>query len=192
MIDLTSSATRLAGIVGQVKDDQLEDPTPCPDFTVAALLDHIAGFCLAFTGGALKQPAEGHAGPSGSAETLIDGWRLEIPERLAALAEAWSSADAWDGMTVVAGVDLPGEQAGLFALDEVVMHGWDLAQATGQSIEIDDDVVSALEQLLVPLTAPDMAAIRDNLFGPIVRAPDGGSRTGQVLGLAGRGPAWPR
>jgi len=63
MIDLSSSATQLAGIVGQVKDDQLDDPTPCPDYSVAGLLDHIAGFCLAFTGGALKQSVRAGSGP---------------------------------------------------------------------------------------------------------------------------------
>ena len=193
MIDLSSPATRLAGIVGQVQDDQLDDATPCPDYTVAGLLDHIVGFCDAFTAGAMKQSSgPGPAGPSGSAEGLVAGWRLEIPERLAGLAEAWSSPDAWEGMTVVAGVDLPGEQAGLFALDEIVMHGWDLAQATGQSFEIDDEALGPLEQLLVPLAAPEMAEIRDNLFGPIVHAPGGGTRVDQVLGLAGRGPAWQR
>src|ERR1700710_1937356 len=122
MIDLTTSAVQLIGIVGAVDDGQLSDPTPCPNFTVAALLDHIAGFCLAFTGGALKQPPEGHGGPSAGADALMDDWRTVIPERLTRLADVWGAPDAWDGMTVVAGVDLPGEQAGLFALDEVVMH----------------------------------------------------------------------
>ena len=35
-------------------------------------------------------------------------------------------------MTKAGGVDLPGEVGGLVALDEVLMHGWDLARATGQ------------------------------------------------------------
>jgi uncharacterized protein (TIGR03086 family) len=192
MIDLTPSINQLVGIVGHVKDDQLEDPTPCADYTVGALLDHIAGFCLAFTGGALKEPPVGHGGPSGSAETLMAGWRTEIPSRLGTLAEAWRAPDAWEGMTVVAGVDLPGAQAGLFGLDEVVMHTWDLAKATGQSFDIDDEAAGALEQLLVPLPAPEMAQVRGGLFGPIVEASGDGSRAERVLGLTGRDPAWGR
>ncbi len=39
-------------------------------------------------------------------------------------------------MTKAGGVDLPGEVAGLVALDELVVHGWDVARATGQAYDV--------------------------------------------------------
>jgi len=125
---------------------------------------------------------------------LIAGWRLEIPELLAGLAEAWSSPDAWEGMTVVAGVDLPGEQAGLFALDEIVMHGWEpWPRPPASPFEIDDDAVGPLEQLLVPLAAPEMARdTRQPVSARSSTRPAVGVASISVLGLAGRGPAWQR
>jgi hypothetical protein len=35
-------------------------------------------------------------------------------------------------MTPVGGVTLPGEIAGQVALDEIVLHAWDLARGTGR------------------------------------------------------------
>ena len=48
------------------------------------------------------------------------------------MAEAWQDPAAWEGMTAAGGVDLRGEVAGVVALDELVIHGWDLAKAIGR------------------------------------------------------------
>ena len=48
MIDLMPATERLAGVVRAVGDDQLADPTPCPDFAVGDVLDHLSTFAVAF------------------------------------------------------------------------------------------------------------------------------------------------
>jgi len=45
------------------------------------------------------------------------------------LAGAWQEPDAWTGMTVAGPVEMPGEIAGLVALNELVIHGWDVARS---------------------------------------------------------------
>ena len=55
-----------------------------------------------------------------------------IPDRLAALAEAWRDPAAYTGLTMAGPVEMPGDEAALVALDEVTVHAWDLAVATGQ------------------------------------------------------------
>ena len=60
-----------------------------------------------------------------------------------ALVAAWRRPEAWEGMTRSGGVDLPGQVGGLVALDEMVLHGWDLARATGQNIDCDDATARA-------------------------------------------------
>lgn len=121
-------------------DDSLSAPTPCDGTSVAGMLDHLMGLSLAFTWGARKAPEGSSSGPPrASAESLPPDWRAVLPRRLDELAEAWRDPAAWQGTTSVAGVCMPGEQMGVVALDEVVMHGWDLARATGQPFNCDPD-----------------------------------------------------
>ncbi len=127
-VDLTPAARRLSALVANVPDDALTGPTPCPDYSLGDLIDHIGGLALAFTAAARKEIGGDSAqGPSGDAARLGDDWHVRIPEQLAALAEAWRDPAAWTGMTQAGGVDLPGEIGGLVALDEIVIHGWDVA-----------------------------------------------------------------
>ena len=51
-------------------------------------------------------------------------------------------------MTAAGGVDLPGEVAGIVALDELVVHGWDLAKATGQPADYDGPGLEAVYALV--------------------------------------------
>src|SRR5436190_21537060 len=107
--DLRPAAARIATLVEAVSDDDLTRPTPCANYTVGDLLDHVGGGAVAFRAAAVKQPL-GPA-PAGDASRLADDWRTRIPADVHAAAEAWLDDDAWKGMTAVGGVDLPGEIA---------------------------------------------------------------------------------
>src|SRR5688572_32408860 len=132
MTDIVDS-THMSRAVAGVRDEHLGAYTPCRPLTVAGLLDHIDGMALAFAAAARKQLGPVTAtGPQPNAAHLTPSWREQIPARLEDLAVAWSDPDAWQGMTQVGGVSLPGAVAGRVALNEVVLHGWDLARATGQ------------------------------------------------------------
>ncbi|HJR26793.1 MAG TPA: TIGR03086 family metal-binding protein, partial [Acidimicrobiales bacterium] len=134
-IDLHPAVHTVAGVLRGIPDDALDDPTPCPDYTVGDLIDHVHGFCLAFTAAAVKEPLDpetANQNAKGTAARLGDDWRERVPRRLVELAAAWDDPGAWEGTTAAGGIDLPGDVAGLISLDEVVVHGWDLAVATGQ------------------------------------------------------------
>ena len=85
------------------------------------------------------------------------------------------------------GVRFPAEAAGLVALNEVQMHGWDLARATGQPYEVDDASAEAVLPIVTP-TGDDSA--REGMFGPPVDVPEDAPLFDRVLGLAGRNPNW--
>ena len=142
MLDLHPATREVARLLEGVTDDQLSAPSPS-DCDVATLLDHLMGLTLAFTWAAEKSAAEhGPTGPGrSSAKALDPDWRSLLPGRLDALADAWSKPSAWEGMTEAGGVPLPGEVAAVVALDEVVLHGWDLARATGADERIDPELV---------------------------------------------------
>jgi len=190
-VDLEPAARRAAEVVAGVGDDQLSAPTPCPKYTVGDLLEHIGGFAIAFTGAARKSGGElVSAAPDGDAARLPDDWRTSIPAALAGLAQAWRDSAAWTGMTRVGGVDLPGDAAGIFALDEVLVHGWDLAVATGQPYDADDSSLYPLQGMLTALAGPDQRAARDRIFGPVIDVQADAPLLDRVIGLTGRDPAW--
>jgi len=190
-IDHAPAAQRLAGLIATVSDDQLDAPTPCPHYTVGDLVDHIGGFAMAFDSAARKEPLpESDAGPSGDANQLEDGWRERIGRDLSTLAAAWHDPQAWQGMTRVGGIDLPGESAGMFALDELVVHGWDLAVATGRPYDVDQPSLEANYALLSGLAQPGQEQAREGLFGPPIELPDSAPLLDRVIGLTGRDPRW--
>jgi len=195
MIDLSPAAREVERLLPGVGDDQLVDPTPCADTPVAALLDHFMGLSLAFTWAARKTvpPDSAPTGPGlAAADHLDPDWRRELPRRLSDLAEAWRDPAAWEGMTEAGGVKLPGEVMGVVALDELVLHGWDLARATGQPFSCDPASTDAVLAFTTESARPERAAERDGLFGPVVEVPDDASAFDRALGLAGRDPAWTR
>jgi uncharacterized protein (TIGR03086 family) len=190
-VDLEPAAQRLGDLVGSVPDELLDAPTPCPAYTLGDLVDHIGGTALAFTGAAGKDMGDATSqGPSGDASRLGDDWRTRIPRDLVGLARAWRDPSAWTGMTKAGGVDLPGEVAGLVALDEVVVHGWDVARATGQAYESDPATLEAVHGFVAQFSEPGQEEMRAGLFGPVVEVAEDAPLLDRVIGLTGRDPAW--
>jgi uncharacterized protein (TIGR03086 family) len=190
MIDLKPATDVLTGVVGRVRDDQLGAPTPCAESTLGDLIDHVDGLALAFTAAATRERLPGGSqGPSADASRLGTDWRTRIPERLAALADAWGKDDAWVGMTEAGGQDLPAEVAGLVALNEVIVHGWDIAVASGQNYTCEDHLVEAAQGFVGASVAENPNG-SPGLFGPPVPVPDGAPALDRLLGLTGRDPAW--
>jgi uncharacterized protein (TIGR03086 family) len=191
-IDLGLAAQRLADLVARVTDDELGKPTPCPAYTVGDLVEHVGGLALAFTAAADKESNEynDREPPPGDASGLGDDWRARIPRDLAAMAQAWRDPEAWTGMTRIAGSESPASVVGLVAADELVVHGWDVARATGQPYEPEPAVLDAAKSFLVMVASPDAPAGPDVAFGPSRAVPDDAPLLDRVLALAGRDPGW--
>ena len=187
-IDLGPAASEVTRLLDNLLDDDLRRPTPCPEYTVGGMLDHFMGLTLAFTGGAEKS-GQASPPPAPGAQDPDPDWRTLLPQRLDDLAAAWREPGAWDGETTVGGVTLPAQQHGLFALDELVMHGWDLARATGQQFRVDDATLAAVLGLLEQ-SAELPQEQRAGLFGPVVEIPSGASDLDQAVAYAGRRPDW--
>ena len=185
-LDFGPTTTALATLVRGVGDDQLDGPTPNTGRSVGDLLDHIGGLALAFTAAARKEEPLGGGNPTADADALPDDWRSEIPDRLDALADAWRDPAAYEGSTQAGPIEMPAGAAALVALDEVTIHAWDLAVATGQRYDADPAAVDACAGFVATFDAP-----RDGgLFGPEVAVPDSASAFHRLLGATGRDPHW--
>lgn len=191
MIDLKPATDATAAVIAALGDDQLTLATPCPEYTVGDLLDHVHGLALAFADAATKARPEGQpTGPSGDAKNLEPGWRERIPQRLADLARAWEDPEAWTGMTAAGGIEMPGEIAGLVALNEVIAHGWDLARATGQPLEADGSHVEVCIETMGPQPGEERPEGPDVAFGRPVEAPADAAPVDRLAAVLGRDPSW--
>lgn len=144
-------------VIERVRPDQLTASTPCDEFDVRALLGHLLGVLQ-------RVAVVGVGGSATGVEDVIegvadDGW-----------ADAWRSAAhgvqaAWtDDATLAQTIELPwAELSGAEALamytSEVTVHTWDLATATRQDPDWDDDVVGvAMDSIRRHLPAEDRLA----------------------------------
>ena len=191
MLDLGLPARQMANLLDRVADGQLTAPTPCDEYTLGDLIDHVSGLSQAFTAAARKELGPGSSqGPSGDAAHLGQDWRTRIPGQLAALVEAWRDPSAWEGMTQAGGVDLPADVAGRVTLNELIIHGWDLARATGQPFDCDTKALEACWELLAERATADQEAGDDDPFGPVVDVPADAPLLDRLIGLSGRKPSW--
>ncbi|MFI6567914.1 TIGR03086 family metal-binding protein [Nocardia fluminea] len=185
--DFEPAARSLAAIVDAVTEDQLARSTPCAGSTVRDLLAHVVGLTEAFRQAATKESVgRSTPPPAGNDSPLPDDWRTRIAAQLETLTSAWRVPEAWDGDTEAGGVELPAAVMAIVALDEITVHAWDLAVATGQRLTVAPADLAILHEFLRE-TDP---AGTPGLFGPIVEVPADAPAFDRLLGLTGRDPAW--
>ncbi len=181
MYDLAPAAQEMSRLVSAVGDDQLSRPTPCSDWTVADLLAHIHQFATVFTDNARKQPTR-------PPQRLVDDWRAAIPRQLGELADAWAVESAWEGKTSAGGIEMDAADNALVAVEELTVHGWDLASATGQPIEVRDDTLDRVDRFFERFAGPIESG--QGPFGPVAEAPADADRLARTVARTGRDPRW--
>lgn len=191
-LDLGPQTRIVARLARGVSDGQLMDPTPCPDMAVRNLLGHLTGLAAAFRDAGRKDlGVTTDTSPDTVVPDIGPGWREDLPEVLGELADAWRDPAAWTGATRAGGVDLPGAVAGAVAADELVIHAWDLARATGQEYTPDPAALRVSYDLLAAAAEePDRSG--GGLFGPVVPVPADAPLLDRAVGLSGRDPGWTR
>lgn len=193
MLDLAPAARRVAALADAVTPGRLGDPTPCPQYAVRNLLGHITGLSRALRDTARKDLGPSTATNPAAAVPDIDAsdgeaWRAELRTALDELVEAWRDPAAWQGMSQAGGVSLPGAVGGVVALEELTVHGWDLARALDLPYDPDPADLEAVRDFLAA-SADDRP--EGGAFGTVVPLPADAPLLAQVVALSGRNPAWP-
>ncbi|MEU3169074.1 TIGR03086 family metal-binding protein [Streptosporangium sp. NPDC006930] len=171
---LSRAVTGTAAVARGVRDDQLGLPTPCDGFDVRELLDH-----LAWTAAMFEALARREQPPSQDAD------HAPFADRAAALLAAWSEPGVTEGTSPAMG--MPMAMVLQLVLGDTVIHGWDLARATGQDYTVDTatgEVVAAFVEGMAP------QGRRLGVFGEEVPVARDASPFERALGISGRDPAW--
>lgn len=186
--DLTPAGDALLRVVDSVTEEDLDRPTPCEGRTVGQLLGHLNGLTQAFRAAADKNfgPLTDTSPDEDGWAHVGSGWREDLHRHVPQLATAWQAGAAWQDMTRAGGLDLPGEIAGLVALDELVLHSWDLARAVGQPYVIDDATAAAS---LTFVEGFDPGGT-PGLFGPAVEVHAASTPLERLVARSGRDPRW--
>jgi uncharacterized protein (TIGR03086 family) len=184
---LFSSYEEAAQIVAGVRDDQLGLPTPCSEYDVAVLIDHLVG--------AGWRAAELGRGKSPSNEGFPHVELAEAPEQLRRAgkdaAAAWSDDDRLTATTAMPwGETYSGATLVDMYLTELVTHSWDVAMATGQLDRLDADLAgSALEAARAMLRPEYRNAMGPGSpFGSEIEAPADATDPERLAAFMGRRP----
>lgn len=181
-----SHAMQLAGeVVGQVSADHLNNPTPCPEFTVEQLVAHSLG--------GLEQlimiPQGLTEWPDLVPDTFDPAEFASSWARLSAeVQEVWADDSQLGKMQVLPWAEAPGFAAVGFYISEVLVHTWDLAKAIGVEVDWDQDLAAAVldgVKMGLPVEGredPEMP------FDPVVQIPVGAPAMDQLLAFMGRNP----
>jgi len=182
-----------AGPLRAVRPDQLTAATPCADYDVRAVVDHLAWAAVLSQRSATRTPFE-HDWSSLTPAPFLDGlpveqWAAAVPAELDTAADAWADPAAWEGETLMGTAAMPASTVGPMMLAEFVLHGWDLARGIGAPYEVQADLGEAVLAAVEPLAQMG----RDGgWYGPEVPVPADAPAFERALGLTGRDPAWQR
>lgn len=175
---LTSTRSYVAG----VKPGQWHDPTPCAEYDVRTLVNHVVSgnFWVApLVGGS----SIADVGDKYDGDVLGDDPLAMYDQSAGEAGAAFKAPGAMEASVAVSYGPVPGEvYAGHRYLD-VLIHGWDLAKATGQDTTLDPELVDACRQVVEP--QKDLLA-GSGMFGTHVDVPANADPQTELLALLGR------
>ncbi|GAA1848356.1 hypothetical protein GCM10009836_30080 [Pseudonocardia ailaonensis] len=183
-VDLAVATIRGAG------PERYTDSTPCSDYTVADVVNHLAfGFLLAHHA-ATREPWPESWAATDRAPFLRDlpeaEWAEAAAKEGAAAAAAWADPAVWEGESHLGGGPMPAAAIGAMMTGEFVVHSWDLATATGQELAVPP----ALGEVTLEAMSGMAAMGRDaGWIGPEVAVAEDRPAFERALGVAGRDPA---
>lgn len=176
---LYAASTAWVGrLLTAVTPEQLDRPTPCSEFDVLALSGHLIG-----TAGRAVALADGTDIFSVSTTDRIYDPAVYIAKTTAA-QQLWSDDALLDTPVTVPWGVVPGRGALWAYINETLVHGWDLAVATGQ----DPEAPAGLSETVLPVAATFLGAdIRDDApFDAVVPSRAGAGPTEMLANWSGR------
>ena len=169
-------------IVGAIKDGQWHDATPTTEWDVRQLLNHIV------SGNWWVRPlVEGktieEVGDRFDGDVLGADPKAAYRQSAEDAGAAFKAPGAMAAACAVSYGPVPGEIYASHRFIDVLIHGWDLAKATGQDTSLPPDLVEACFEVIEP--QKDLL-VGSGVFGSEVKVPSGADRQTELLAMLGR------
>jgi uncharacterized protein (TIGR03086 family) len=170
----------VTGLMNGLTPEHREMKTPCTEWTVHELIEHMCQGGQMIAGG-----LQGHAPPEETPDVLAEGPANGWAATFAAMQEV-ATPEVLSAMHQMPFGEVPGEVAMSVITSDHLVHAWDLAQATDQDIEVSEELAGwalATWQVVVPPEGRTGGG-----FAAAVSVPDGASPLDQLVGYTGRQP----
>jgi uncharacterized protein (TIGR03086 family) len=171
-------------LTANLTDDQLTAATPCTEWTVRDLLNHITGgaemFALSAELGAVP---DSEMGRLMGGDNLGDDWRSAWSAASKKAVAVYSQPGVMEKTVTLPFGAMPAGVALNIAIFDVATHAADLATATGQKVD-DEELLDAALAMGKQMIGPDFRA--PGIFGDEQPCPEGASKAEQLLAFAGR------
>jgi uncharacterized protein (TIGR03086 family) len=165
-----------------VREDQWHDSTPCSEWDVHTLVNHLvsesrwmapllAGKTIADVGEALDGDLLG--------SDAMAAWRDAAREA----ADAVQDPGAMDRIVHVSFGEISGEEYTTQVFTDLVIHGWDLARGIGADERMDPELLEVTYEKMAPMIAQFKGS---GLYGPDVQPPPGADLQTRLLAMVGR------
>jgi uncharacterized protein (TIGR03086 family) len=166
----------IGGVVANITSDQLDRPTPCREFTVSGVLEHMIGGAAVFAAAFRGEPPT---------DPDLSDVLAAFGPALTDLVAAMSTPGALERTVTAPFGDVPGETFARFVVLDGLVHGWDLSTATGQPYDPPDELVAEVEAFAQQTLDP----LRDgHTFGPAVQPDRGATPIERLAAYTGRRP----
>lgn len=172
-----------AELVAGLGPDQLSRPTPCTGWDVRRLLNHTLGEVVMMTEVNRGRPG----GTDDHGDLVGDGLSLEAlwDETGRTNVTSWREGGVEGDRAYFYGT-FPAGAAVVINIGEVLVHSWDLAQATGRGYAIDPELAALVDGLWRAVPLDEQRA--HGVLGPEVPVPADAPIADRMLGLLGRRP----
>jgi uncharacterized protein (TIGR03086 family) len=184
--EMRAAAAEAARVVSGVPEGRLDAPTPCHDWDLRTLLNHL----ILWTSYSAERRAHGES----VAEELMSkdftadpGFREDYARQIDRAVKAWQDPKAWEGELGVMGDATQKADVGAMLVMEMVLHGWDVARATGQDYILNEATAKAVRDIV---EAQAELFRKYQGFADAVEAPDNATAFDRALSLSGRDPNW--
>ncbi|WP_127782324.1 TIGR03086 family metal-binding protein [Rhodococcus sp. X156] len=176
----------LGTVVATIGPGQLHNPTPCTEMDVAQLRQHVLAWLSNFADGFAHPDNRAQAAPAdpGASVDHVTAVRAASDQLVASLQAGAAEQPLYLGDDA-----MPGEMALGMILWEYLVHGWDLARATGQPWAPPEAAAAQIVAFAPSMLSPDYQG-EGKMFADPVPVPPSAPAMDQLLGLSGRDPRW--
>jgi uncharacterized protein (TIGR03086 family) len=187
MVDVVAACQRVVddaqALIETVRPEDMARPTPCAEWDVRGLINHMIGVCMMYGAvfrGEPLDPAKASTDPAG------DRPAAAYAEAGAALIAAVQAPGALEGTLPQPFRELPKAVGAQIFVGDQMVHTWDLARALGRAYTMPEDLATATLELALQVPESDLRG--PNAFGPAVECPPDAPVQARLLAFAGRQP----